>query len=696
MRIKSFNYARLAGAFLLAALLAGAGAALAAMRTEPHAQLVAEAIAAAERGHWQFASKLARQSPDPVARKLVSYFYLISPKSTPSLTEFATFLDANPDWPGRNEMIMRAEHSLAQSIPPVQALQWFKRYKPLSIRGRFLAAKAFLQTGDSQTGLQLLRDLWVEVSLPLELEREILEAHGRFLTSVDHKIRFENLLWHGQRDAAQRMYRFVGRDLELLGRARLSLRYSAPDVQRAISLVPVIYRSDAGLFYERARWRMQNGKPQTALDLARETPRLNNPNGNAGEIWWKQQDTLTRLAIEVRDYPTAYRVAAIHPFTAAQNTALFAEAEWLAGWVSLRFLNKPEQALPHFTQLYEAVAFPAMRARGAYWAGRAAEASGDAGSASHWYAKAAIFPATFYGQLAAARGRIKISPAALDNAPLPASAEIDAFAKLDLARATRLLLQMKRDKSARQFFQALVDASKSGQSYRLAAQFAQQNNHPELGILAAKLASRKGVWLLEAGYPVVNLPNNGSVSGWPESALILAVVRQESNFNIAAVSSAGALGLMQLMPATAREVTRSLKVSYNQSLLTSDPVYNTRLGSFYLSQMLRKFDGSYVLALAAYNAGGGRANNWARLNGDPRLQETDVVDWIELIPFSETRNYVQRVMENAGVYRLRLGNAADPFRLEQDLQRGRAQAQSYDTPPPAPKRDPLTGTRTRS
>lgn len=335
-----------------------------------------------------------------------------------------------------------------------------------------------------------------------------------------------------------------------------------------------------------------------------------------------------------------------------------------------------------------------MRARGAYWAGRTAEASGDAASASQWYANAANFPVTFYGQLAVARGRINYSSAALDNAPMPASAEIKAFAKQDLVRATQLLLRMKRDKDARQFFQALVDTSKTRQTFRLAALFAQQNNRPELGVLAAKLAGREGVWLFEAGYPVINLPK--STGAGPEAALILAVARQESNFNIAAVSPAGARGLMQLMPSTAREVARSLKVSYQESLLTLDPIYNTRLGSSYLSQMLRKFDGSFVMALAAYNAGGSRAINWARLHGDPRLEGTDVVDWIEQIPFSETRNYVQRVMENVGVYRLRLGNAADPFRLEQDLVRGRDPAQSNDNPMPAPKRDPVTGTRTRS
>ncbi len=683
--------------FLFAALISISAPAAAAVRPNAHAQLVADAIAAAERGHLQFASKLVKQSPDPIARKLVNYFYLMSPNSAPSFSELAVFLDANPEWPGRKDMQVRAEHSLEASISLARRLSWFKRYPPHSIRGRYMAAETFLQSNDATTGVKLLREVWGDGGLPLEIEREILQKYRRHLSPADHKARFENLLWRGQRDAAQRMYRIVDKDLELLGRARLSLRYNAPDVERAISKVPRTYRNDPGLFYERTRWRLENSKPQSALELARELPKLSIPNGDAGELWWKHQDALSRMALAERDYGTAYRVAATHAFTAKEDTALFAEAEWLAGWISLRFLHKPEQALPHFTRMHEAVAFPTMRSRGAYWAGRAAEAKGDKQTAARWFATAANFPATYYGQLAMARrGGIALPHAMLDNTALPDKGARQAFSQQELVRATQLLLHMKRDRNARQFFQALVETSKSPQSYRLAAMLAQENNRPELGMLAAKLASREGVWLFEAGYPVINLPKNVDRNGGLEDALILAVSRQESGFNTAAISPAGARGLMQLMPATAKDVARSLKVSYQENLLITNPVYNTRLGSFYLSQMLRRFDGSYALALAAYNAGGSRANAWSKLYGDPLRPDTDVVDWVEQIPFGETRNYVQRVMENVGVYRMRLGNTADPFRLDRDLMRGRDPAQSYDAPRLPPPRDPVTGTRTRS
>jgi len=578
-------------------------------------------------------------------------------------------------------MIVRIENSIDREMPVGSRLSWFKRYPPFSLKGRYLAAQSLLQAGEKTTGERMLRLLWAEPSLSLEIERELLGKYRQHLSRADHKARLENLLWQGQRDSASRMYKLAGRDLELLGRARLALRYDAPDVEWAIARVPKQLRNDPGLFYERSRWRLDNGKPDTALDLARATPNLAAPGGNPGAKWWKNQEALARLAITGRDYKTAYRMAITHAFKPGQDTALFAEAEWLAGWIALNFLDRPKVALPHFTRLYEAVTFPTMRARGAYWSARAAAALGDAKAAAGWYASAAGYPSTFYGQLAMTqRAGAAVPRTALDNSPMPDKSAIAAFAKQELAMAVKLLLQMQRNKDARQFFEALLHTSKTPQSFQLSAMLATSLNRPDFGVLAARLASREGVWLFEPGYPVITLARDVGGPAGPEIALILALSRQESSFNPEAISPAGARGLMQLMPATAREVARSLRVKYEESLLTNDPAYNTRLGSTYLSKMLRRYDGSYVMALAAYNAGGSRVNAWSRLHGDPRRPDADVIEWIELIPFSETRNYVQRVMENVGVYRLRLGNAADPFRLDRDLARGRTSAQTRDAP----------------
>ncbi len=644
--------------------------------------LVARSIGATDSGSWQYARKLAAQSGDPVSRKLVEYLYLTSGRSNPSFAEIARFLIANPKWPGRKELVVRAEHSFLPGMPLRERVEWFRRYPPYTAKGKFQAALSFLEAGDRKTGQRILRELWREGGFELELERQILREHGHMLDRQDHISRFDGLLWRGQRDAAVRMYKLVGRDMELLGKARIALRYRAPDVEATLSRVPNLLRTDPGLFYERVHWRLNNGKPELALELAHGAANsLRAPQAAVGEIWWPHQESLTRMALERRDYKTAYRVAATHNYQLPDEAAPYAEAEWLAGWIALRFLNQPATAFTHFTRLYNAVTSPVSRGRGAYWAGRAAEAKGDQKAAKFWYGEAARYPVSFYGQLAAEWNGGAVVRAALDNTKRPTQQELNTYAQQELARATQILLSLNKDALARSFFSALVEQSRKPQDYRLAGAFATSLQRRDFGVLAAKQAGRDAVWLFEEGYPVLNMPTDLGGRNGPEIALVLALSRQESGFNIEAVSAAGAQGLMQLMPATAQDTARKAGLPYKPQMLTRDPVYNLRLGTAYLDEMLKRYDGSYVMALAAYNAGGSRVVKWSGLNGDPRNPKTDVIDWIEMIPFSETRNYVQRVMEGVGVYRLRLGVTGDPFRIDTDLTRGRPPARTIQLQP---------------
>lgn len=644
--------------------------------------LVARAVGATDSASWQYARKLAAQSGDPVAKKLVEYLYLSSSRSSPSFAEIASFLIANPNWPGRREMTVRAEHSFLSAMPLRERMEWFRRYPPYTAKGKFLAAKTFLEARDQKTGLRILRELWREGGFDTDVERQILHEYGGLLDRQDHIARFDGLLWRGQRDAAIRMFKLVGRDQELLGKARLALRYRAPDVEAALSRVPNLLRTDAGLFYERIHWRLNNGKPDLALELAHQAAgSLRPPHSPVGDIWWDHQESLARLALEKKDYRTAYAVASTHNYQLPDDAAPYAEAEWLAGWIALRFLNKPATAFPHFTRLYHAVVTPMSRSRGAYWAGRAAEAKKDAKAAKYWYGEAARYPVSFYGQLAAEWNGGAVVRAALDNTKRPSQQELNTYAQQELARATHILLSLNRDSQAKQFFQALLEQSRKPQDFRLAGAFANSLDRRDFGVLAAKQAGREAVWLFEEGYPILNLPKEVTWTNGPEVALVLALTKQESGFNVKAVSPAGAQGLMQLMPATAEGVARQLKVPYSPKRLF-DPVYNLRLGTAYLGHMLDNYDGSYVMALAAYNAGGSRVVKWAARNGDPRKSTTDMIDWIELIPFSETRNYVQRVMEGVGVYRLRLGVTGDPFRIDSDLLRGRPAQKTIEMQPP--------------
>ena len=647
---------------------------------DPNISLIRQAANAIERGQWQQARKLAAQASDPAAKKLVTYLYLTSGKAAPGFAEIAAFLIANPNWPSQRELVVRAEHSLPETMPLRERVEWFRRFPPVSAKGKFQAAAAFLEARNHATGQRMLSALWRDGGFDRETEREILRKYGHLLNRQDHIARLDGLLWRGQRDAAGRMYKLAGHDMELLAKARLALRFRAPDVETALARVPNLLRADPGLFYERVHWRLNNGKPELALELAhRAAGSLRAPQAAIPDIWLEHQERLIRLALDKRDYRTAYQVAKTHNYQLPDEAAAYAEAEWLAGWTALRFLNRPADAFSHFTRLFHAVVTPMSRSRGAYWAGRAAEARGDGKTADFWYSEAARYTVSFYGQLAAEKRGGTVLRATLDNTRRPAAQELNTYRQQELARATQILLALDRTAAAKEFFTTILEQAKTPQSFRLAAEFAKSLNKQDYGVLAAKAAGKQGVWLFEEGYPMITPPKN---AGGAETALILALSRQESSFNTAAISPAGAVGLMQLMPATANATARALKIPYQPQRLSTDPAYNMRLGTAHLDDLLDNYGGSYVMALAAYNAGGSRVAKWLGRNGDPRKSLDSMIDWIEMIPFDETRNYVQRVMENVGIYRVRLGELGDPFRLDQDLMRGRAPARTIQLAPP--------------
>ncbi len=357
----------------------------------------------------------------------------------------------------------------------------------------------------------------------------------------------------------------------------------------------------------------------------------------------------------------AYRLAARHGLSSGP---VYAELEFLAGWVALRFIHEPDRAYNHFVGLYEVVKLPVSVARASYWAGRAADAMGYDQLAATWYRTAAEHLTTYYGQLAAtALGEPKLERA-LDE-PTPSAAESEAFDKQELVRVLRQLSEIDATEYMRPFMLRLSELAKSPGEHALVAHLALQVDRPDLAITVAKKASYAGVVLLAEGYPLSELPPGGSV----EHPLVLAMTRQESAFDRGAVSSAGALGLMQVMPATARRVAHTLRLHFDKHRLTTDRHYNVTIGRAYLDGLLGDFSGSYVLAIAAYNAGPSRVRQWIRDYGDPRSKDVDVIDWIESIPIGETRNYVQRVLENLQLYRLRMGDQSLGSSLASDLKR---------------------------
>ena len=416
-------------------------------------------------------------------------------------------------------------------------------------------------------------------------------------------------------------------------------------MDRAIEQVPPYLKKDPGLLYERLKWRRQHNKDYQAMEILHNAPKAEDITNLAD--WWKERHILIRRMIEKKQYQSAYLLADNH----MQKEGLgFAQAQFIAGWLALTYMDKPWRAFEHFEALFYRSKTPISRARGAYWAGVASKALGHEEIATDWFKKAAQHQTVFYGQYALSALPTAFKPEP-QTPPVVRIKDRKEFESWDIVRAARLLHAAGMKKESKWFLEVLAQKSRSPAEYKLAAELAEELKYPHSAIKIAKAALKKNVFLTEHAYPTLLSFMKYSDLEW---ALVHGVIRQESAFDVDAKSPAGARGLMQLMPATAREVARSLKISHRTSWLTSKASHNIRLGSTYMKQMLERYDGSYPLAIAAYNAGPGRVDRWLKEIGDPREGEIKMIDWIETIPVYETRNYVQRVMEATYVYRLKL------------------------------------------
>lgn len=440
------------------------------------------------------------------------------------------------------------------------------------------------------------------------------------------------------------MFRRVSAEDRIVAVARLRLRRFRGGVDWAIRRMPKERLNDPAFVYERLRWRRRKGRDKDAIELLNGLPKtVPRP-----ELWWEERGTLARRALRRGDISLAYRLAKSHRQT---DGAPFADAEWLSGWIALRFLKEPKTAATHFERMWSNVQYPISRARGAYWAGRAADADGNVALARDWYVKASQYFTVFYGQLALGRlGANGNRP--LPQGPRPGDQAVTAYLERDVVRAAKLITHSPDPDHLNAFVRHLTRTAKTPAEAAMAAGIAQSAERPDVALRAAKRALQRHVVLIDAGWPQQPLPDNRR---GVEKALLLGLMRQESAFDPEALSWAGARGLMQVMPATARLVARRLNLPFSRQRLLNDPDYNLTIGTAYLAQVLEDFEGSYVLALAAYNAGPSRARRWLRDHGDFRKGEIDVVDWIEMIPFDETRDYVQRVIENLQMYRAILG-----------------------------------------
>ncbi len=595
-------------------------------------------------GQWKQVYALAARNGNPLLSKVVDWIRFSTLGEPATFEEIAVFIDQNPDWPEMRTMRQNAEGNLDASIPNSRIIDWLSRHPPLTPVGATWLATAYQATGEHALAERTVRHAWIGMNFSGREERRFYSRFRKMLTAEDHARRLDRLLWVGRSWEARRMLRRVGPDERIVAVARLRLRRFRGGVDWAIRRMPPDRMNDLGFLYERLRWRRKKGRDQEAIALLDGLPKtLPRP-----ELWWRERGTLARRALRRGDISVAYRLAHSHRQTGGEH---FADAEWLAGWIALRFLKDPKTAATHFQRMWSKVSYPVSRARAAYWAGRAAEASGNRALARDWYVKAGRYFTVFYGQLALGRLETKV------NRPLPRGPKVvdqaaSAYLAREVVRAAKLIAGSPDPNHLKAFIRHLSRTARNPAEAALAAGIAEAAQRPSVALRSAKRALRNHVVLINAGWPREPLPDDRRGI---EAALLLGLMRQESAFDREALSWAGARGLMQLMPETARRMARRLNLPFSRKRLLDDPHYNLTIGTAYLAKVLSDFSGSYVLALAAYNAGPSRARRWLQQHGDFRRGEVDVVDWIEMIPFDETRDYVQRVIENLHVYRALLG-----------------------------------------
>jgi soluble lytic murein transglycosylase len=608
---------------------------------------VTQALKAMDRDQWSVARKLVSESHDPVASKLYMWKFFQQTKDNEpvNFSLLAPLIKNNPGWPGMRRLREKAERNMPKDLSAGEVVSWFSLYPPQSAPGLDRYLEALVISGKKSEAKEILTTWWASSLATRDEQRSIYMRYGGMLDMSAHRKRLDTLLFSGQYTNARAIAQVLGKGYTELTEARIALAEQKPGVAGYVAKVPANLQGDPGLLYERLRWRRERNLDMDAMKILHDHPpvdQIHNP-----EDWWKEQHILIRRLLEKKMYESASLLASKHFQTSG---VAYAEAEWMAGWLNLRFMKNPPKAYERFEALYGKVETPISKARAAYWTARAAEGMKQSILGKEWYQKAAKFQTTFYGQLAGAK--LGLSQALPNAAPPGLSAEdIAGFENSDFIRAARYLHGAKMQDDASDFLEAFVDHEKTPKAYRFAAELAAKMGYYRDAVKISKDATKEGMFLTAQSYPVVTDKLQNVDTEW---ALAHAIIRQESMFDPGAVSPTGALGLMQLMPGTAKQVAKKEGVSYSAQALTMNPALNIRLGCRYMDDLLARYDGSYPLAIAAYNAGPSNVNKWIETFGDPRTGEIDPIDWMELISFPETRNYVQRVLESVYVYRLRL------------------------------------------
>lgn len=634
--------------------------------------ILEQAHRAADRDNWGEARRLAAQTSDEVAARIVEWRYLLDDDGDASFQDISNFLDRHADWPWQTRLLARAEEEMPETLAPSDVIAWFGGRQPETSEGSLRLGQAMIAMGRREAGIEIVRDAWINNTFSSAKENEFLSNHGGILRPEDHAARLSELLADEDVNDARRQLERVDGAIRQLAEARITLKTTPASALNVPASLDPNQLNDPWLAYDRARAFRRNGDDMNAWAVMQSAQGpLPSP-----ERWWRERHIMARDALKIPAYDVSYQLTSENYMESGGG---FADAEFLAGWIALRYQQRPEVALTHFQRLAGGVSFPISLARAYYWSGRAQEALGWLEEANASYELAAEHSTTFYGQLALTR----LAPGqalSLDTTMPDPDRRLDND---DRIRAMNMLVDLDRSALVRIFALHLANEDRSPGRMRYLADFMSGTGDRTLALRIAKLASYGGVMMLPYLDPLIDIPQEARRDA-VETALVLGLARQESEFDADAVSGAGARGLMQLMPGTARQTAREIGVSYDQNRL-SNPDYNIQLGIAHLEELLERWSGSYVLTIAAYNAGSGNVANWVDTYGDPRNPGMDVIDWIELIPFGETRNYVQRVLENVQVYRNRLSGGTQPLNIAADLTRSYAPRGQIPLPEPAPR-----------
>ncbi len=609
--------------------------------------LAKKAISEMQKSKWTSALKIAKKAKDNSIYNFIQWRHLLTTGNQASFYEYQVFLNKNSNYPRIDRIRYLAEHKLStESVSPKKIINWFGEKDPLSGYGKMILGESYILVGDKNKGTKLIKEGWITADLSKNELKYFRKKFKKYLNADDYIKRADYLAWNGDRWDLQRLIRYLPKDYELLYNARHLLMSKGYGVDQAIANVPEKFKNDAGLNYDRLKWRRKKGRVDSSaeilLKIRNDKEYLVRP-----DKWWKEREIISRALLYKQKYEISYKISSNHGMTEGSE---FAAAEWMSGWIALSFLNDPLTAKNHFKNFYENVSYPISLSRGAYWLGRAYEKIGEKEQSDNWYREATKYLTTYYGQLAF----LKLNPNG--KFELDKDMEIDPkyriqFFNKELVKISYLLDELKKDKYTKHILRHLANDNIAKGSEVLAAELATSINRYDFAIQVSKIASYQKRFHNKFNYPIISTPKNINGRKIPESALILSIIRQESEFDLEANSHAGAKGLMQLMPYTAKLVSKQAKLPYSKSRLTTDPEYNINLGSHYIAGLILQYDGAYPFAVAAYNAGPNRVKYWKKINKDPQKKQVDYVDWVELIKFRETRNYVQRVMENYNVYR---------------------------------------------